>query len=347
MGVTISDVARAAGVSKGAVSYALNGQPGVSEETRRRILDVADRLGWKPSLRAKGFSSSKAYALGLVLARDLRLLGTDPFFPAFIAGLETTLAEHEYSLVLAVAAQPAAEARIYRKLVEDGRVDGVVLTDMRNDDSRIALLQELALPAVTLDRSETPSPFTAVCTDNTDAIRAAVRHLIDLGHTRIAHVGGSEAYIHGRSRRQAWEAALVSAGLPTDLYVEADFTARGGVAATETLLRRSDRPTAIVYANDLMAMAGQSFAQTHGFSVPGDVSITGFDNAEFVQYLNPPLTTISSDPLNWGRVAATVLLDQLDGIHDVQDIVLPPPNLLIRGSTGPVGPGRSAPVAAQ
>jgi DNA-binding LacI/PurR family transcriptional regulator len=102
MAVTISDVAQAAGVSKGAVSYALNGQPGVSDATRERILQAAKELGWKPSLRAKGLSSAKAYALGLVVARDPKLLGTDPFFPAFIAGIETTLAEHDYTLVLSV-----------------------------------------------------------------------------------------------------------------------------------------------------------------------------------------------------------------------------------------------------
>jgi DNA-binding LacI/PurR family transcriptional regulator len=175
-----------------------------------------------------------------------------------------------------------------------------------------------------------------VCTDSTDAIRATVRHLVDLGHTRIAHVGGAQAYIHGRSRRLAWEGAMASAGLPTDLFIGADFTAHGGAAATEELLGRRDRPTAIVYANDLMATAGQAYAQTHGLSVPGNVSITGFDNAEFVQYLNPSLTTISSDPLKWGQVAATVLLSLLDGTHDGHDVMLPPPGLLIRGSTGPV-----------
>jgi len=340
LAVTISDVAHAAGVSKGSVSYALNGRPGVSAETRQRILEAARELGWKPSLRAKGFSSSKAYALGLVVARDLKLLGTDPFFPAFIAGIETTLAEHEYTLVLTIATEPGAEARSYRKLVEDGRVDGVILTDMRHDDSRIALLQELNLPAVTLNRPATPSPFPAVCMDDTDGITAVVQHLIDLGHTRIAHIGGAQDYIHGRSRRRAWEKTLTAAGLQTDLFAEADFTALSGVASTEAMLRRSDRPTAIVYANDLMAAAGQSFAQAHGFAVPGDLSVTGYDNAEFAQYLNPPLTTLSSDPLRWGRVAAMVLLNQLDGTHDGRDIILPPPQLLVRASTGPVGSSR-------
>ncbi|BCW43556.1 LacI family DNA-binding transcriptional regulator [Arthrobacter sp. StoSoilB5] len=337
MAVTINDVANAAGVSKGAVSYALNGQPGVSEGTRTRILQVAKELGWKPSLRAKGLSSSKAYALGLVVARDAKLLSTDPFFPAFIAGIETTLVRHEYTLVLSIASGPEAEEKSYRKLVEDGRVDGVILTDMRNNDSRIALLGELELPAVTLNRPDTRSPFPAVCMDDTDGITSAVKHLISLGHTRIAHVGGPQPYVHSRSRHGAWARTLESAGLGTDLFIEADFTAAGGAAATESLLSRPNRPTAIVYANDLMAIAGQSLAQTRGFNVPEDLSVTGYDNTEITQYLNPPLTTISTDPLLWGQTAAQLLLNRLNGTP-AEDILLQAPRLLIRGSTGPVSP---------
>ena len=346
MAVTISDVAQAAGVSKGAVSYALNGQPGVSDATRDRILQVAKELGWKPSLRAKGLSSAKAYALGLVVARDPKLLGTDPFFPAFIAGIETTLAEHDYTLVLSVATAPGAEERAYRKLADGGRVDGVILTDVRHNDSRIGLLRELKLPAVTLNRPDADSPFPAVSMDDTDGITAAVNHLVALGHVRIGHVGGAQEYIHGRSRREAWEAAMANAGLAADLFAEADFTAPGGVAATAELLRRADRPTAIVYANDLMATSGQSYAQTQGLSVPGDLSVTGYDNAEFTQYLNPPLTTISTDPMLWGRAAAQALLNQLNGTHSGEDTQLQAPVLLVRASTGPApvpAAGRSSP----
>ena len=335
MAVTISDVALAAGVSKGAVSYALNGQPGVSPETRDRILRVAKDLGWKPSLRAKGLSSAKAYALGLVVARDPSLLGTDPFFPAFIAGIETALAEHDYTLVLSVATAPGAEERCYRKLVDNGRVDGVILTDVRHNDSRIPLLLELKVPAVTVNRPDAGCPFPAVSVDESAGIVAAVEHLVGLGHRRIAHVGGGQEYTHGRSRRKAWEEALAAAGLPADLFAAADFTAAGGAAATAQLLRREDRPTAIVYANDLMATAGQSYAQSLGLSVPGDLSITGYDNAEFTQYLNPPLTTLATDPMLWGRVAAQVLLNQLAGTGRGEDTVLPAPRLVVRASTGP------------
>lgn len=333
MAVTISDVARAAGVSKGAVSYALNGQAGVSEETRKRILSAAKELGWRPSLRARSLSSSKAYALGLVLARNPRLLGTDPFFPSFIAGIETTLADRGYSLVLTVAAKQGAEEASYRRLVHEGRVDGVILSDVRTDDPRIGLLLELGLPAVTLNRPTAASPFPAVCMDDTEGISSAVQHLVDLGHTRIAHIGGAQHYIHGLSRRSAWANTLERNGLEADLFVEADFGAQQGTEATARLLQLDRKPTAIVYANDIMATAGLSYLHQQGLRVPADVSITGYDNTEFAQYLNPALTSIGSDPLLWGSTAAQVLLNQLEGKHDGQDIILPAPQLIIRSST--------------
>ncbi|BAS15978.1 HTH-type transcriptional regulator AglR [Arthrobacter sp. Hiyo8] len=123
------------------------------------------------------------------------------------------MVEHEYVLVLTVAASADAEELGYRKLAADSRVDGVILTDMRVDDSRIALLTSLKIPAVTLNRPETTSPFPAVCMDDTEGIAAAVEHLVSLGHTRIGHVGGPQSYIHGRSRRLAWQNAMAKAGL--------------------------------------------------------------------------------------------------------------------------------------
>lgn len=337
MGVTISDVAAAAGVSKGTVSLALNGQKGVGEETRNRILAVAQGLGWTPSMRARGLASSRSFAIGLILERDPRLLGTDPFFAGFIAGIETVLAAHEYTLVLAVAHGEAAEAG-YRKLAA-GRVDGFILTDLRTDDPRIALLRGFGLPAVTLNRPVIDSPFPAVCMDGSESVKDAVRHLVGLGHTRIAHVGGPQGFVHGHGRRLAWAEAMADAGLEAEMFIEADFTAEAGAEATARLLAGPDRPTAIVYANDLMATAGQSKAQTLGFSVPQDLSIIGYDNAEFAQYLNPPLTTIAADPIPWGHEAATALLELIHGSSPGQNIIMPSPRLVVRASTGPAPAG--------
>ena len=155
---TINDVATAAGVSKGAVSFALNDRPGISPDTRRRILEAAETLGWSPSPRARALSVSKALAVGLVIARPPEILRADAFFPSFIAGLETVLSTRGHALLLQVAEHDDHAA--YRRLVQEGRVDGVFVTDLHVDDERPALLEELDLPAVIIGPhlDELPGP---------------------------------------------------------------------------------------------------------------------------------------------------------------------------------------------
>jgi len=330
---TIRDVARAAGVSKGTVSFALNGRPGVAGETRQRILDAAQTLGWTPSHQGRALSVSRAFAVGLVLARPPELLGADPFFPAFIAGVERTLSERGQALVLQVVPDGEEEAG-YRRLADAKRVDGVFLLDLRVDDPRIALLEELRMPAVTIARPAGPSGFPALLVDDRPGIAAAVRHLTELGHRRIAHVAGPARFLHATVRRQAWEQALKEAGLSAGAVVEADFSAAGGAQATRELLDLAERPTAIVYANDLMAIAGLSVALERGIAVPAQLSVTGFDNTELAGYVAPPLTTVRTDPYRWGREAAEALLDLISGVTG-GDIPVPPAELVIRASTAP------------
>ncbi|OMH31474.1 LacI family DNA-binding transcriptional regulator [Tersicoccus sp. Bi-70] len=345
MGVTIADVARAAGVSKGAVSYALNNRPGVSEATRSRILAHARELGFKPNAQARSLSSSRAFAIGLVIARDPALLGSDPFFPGFIAGLETVLADEDVTLVLTVATRPGAEERAYRRLADGGRVDGFVLSDLRCADNRIALLRETGLPVVTLNRPDTDSPFPAVLVDDTAGVRNAVEHLIGLGHRRIGHVAGPQDLIHGRSRFRAWRDTMTEHGLDADLVAFTDFGAGSGVAGTEELLARTDPPTALVYANDVMAIAGMSAIAAGGRSVPGDVSVVGYDDAPIAGHLNPGLTTVATSPVHWGELTARVLLRAIEHGPHLPDVTMAPPALVVRGSTAPP-PARRRPASS-
>ena len=343
---TIADVARAAGVSKSAVSFALNNRPGVGEDTRHRILSAARDLGWTPDSKARALSVSKALAVGLVIARTPETLRSDPFFPSFIAGAETVLSDRGYSLLLHLVPDVAREEEIYRRLGSEGRVDGIFVTDLRVEDPRPALLAELGLPAVIIGPA-LPEPFwPAVGVDDAPGIRAAVQHLADLGHTRIAHVSGPLNVVHGRSRADAWATALAEAGLPRGRCVEADFSAESGVRATRELLESGERPTAIVYANDLMAMAGLSWAASRGIRVPEDLSITGFDDTEISAHLQPALTTVSMDVVTWGATAATRLLELVSGTP-ADHLDLPAARLVVRGSTGPAptGPAPAGPKA--
>ncbi len=219
--------------------------------------------------------------MGLVVARPPEILRADAFFPSFIAGLETVLSERGNALLLQVAERDDAAA--YRRLAREGRVDGVFVTDLQIDDQRPSLLEELGLPAVIVGPDVGPglgARQSVLGVDDAPGVRAAVRHLLELGHTRIAHVSGPPSMVHGRSRRRAWSGALLEAGLPDDLCVEADFSAESGAAATRRLLDLADPPTAIVFANDLMAMAGLSLAVARGIRVPDELSVTGYDDME-------------------------------------------------------------------
>jgi len=333
---TINDVALAAGVSKGAVSFALNGRPGISPDTRTRILEAAESLGWSPSPRARALSVSKALAVGLVIARPPEILRADAFFPSFIAGLEAVLSTRGHALLLQVAEHDDVAA--YRRLVQEGRVDGVFVTDLAVDDERPALLEELDLPAIIIGPhlgEQSRARQSALGVDDAPGIRAAVEHLVELGHRNIAHVSGPLRLVHGRSRQLAWSQALEDAGLPEGVCVEADFSAESGASAMRTLLDLADPPTAVVFANDLMAMAGLSLAISRGLSVPGDLSVTGFDDVEISAHLQPSLTSVHTDVVAMGRAAATRLLELID-LLDPTPADLPDARLVVRSSTGPV-----------
>ncbi|WP_433017481.1 LacI family DNA-binding transcriptional regulator [Kribbella sp. CA-294648] len=330
---TIADVATRAGVSKGAVSFALNGRPGLAKATVDRILAAADELGWRPSNRARSLSVSKAFALGLVITRDPGVLSSDPFFPAFIGGVESVLAPRGQALVLQVVAPGENEEAGYRRLAQDGRVDGVFLSDLRHDDPRIDLLTSLGLPAVTLNRPDGPSPFPAVCLDDRPGTIAVVQHLLELGHRRIAHVAGPQDFVHATARQDAFVSALTEAGVEPIGIEVSDFTAVGGIEATKRLLALPERPTAIVYANDRMAIAGLGAAQQAGLRVPDDLSIAGFDDSELAEFVHPGLTTVRADPYAFGEAAARTLNQLIDGDGAVPDVELPPARLIIRRST--------------
>ncbi|WJL94990.1 LacI family DNA-binding transcriptional regulator [Microbacterium sp. ET2] len=329
---TIADVARRAGVSKGLVSFALNGRAGVAPDTRERILSAAAELGWSPNLRARSLSVGRAFACGLVIGRSPDVIAADPFFPSFIAGVEDEFSVSGQVLVLAAATPGRQEAETYRGLAADKRVDGVILSDLRTDDERIALIAELGLAAVTLGVPDVASPFTSISVDDGAGIRLAVDHLADLGHTDIAHAAGPFSMLHGQHRSAAFTAAARARGIRSRI-IETDFSAADGARATEELLDAATPPTAIVYSNDNMAIAGLGVAQRRGLDVPRDLSITGFDDTEIGRHLHPAITSVSTDARGWGAAAARALLEAIAGA-EAGAIDLADPRLVVRASTG-------------
>lgn len=340
--VTLADVAGKAGVSTAAASYALNGRPGVSDVTRLRVMDVAELLGWHPDAGGRALARSRADVVGLIVARPARLLGTDPFFSVFLAGVEEALATQQVGLLLRVVNEKHNERTAYERLGRSHAVDGFIVTDFRTRDFRLRLLNDLAVPAVVLGRPTSGYGSDAcgwVWYDDRCGVREGVEHLHSNGHRRIGYVSGPLDYRHARSRAQAWRRSLVTLGLTSgalrqaDLE-EADFTPEGGAAATKRLLDSPRQPTAIVYGNDLMALAGMAVIADYGLRIPQDVSVIGFDDIPLAAHSRPPLSTVAADVSSWGRAAATALLDHIDNGR-MGRIRLAPSRLILRGSTAP------------
>ncbi|MBB5999717.1 LacI family DNA-binding transcriptional regulator [Streptomonospora salina] len=310
---TIADIARAAGVSKGSVSYALNGRPGVSEATRLRVLAIAEELGWAPSTAARALSDGRADAIGLVVDRPARTLGLEPFFMELMSGVQTALSPTSTSLLLQVAADQDHEIRTYRQWHAQRRVDGVLVLDLVDDDKRPAALEEMGLPAVLVGGPLPDAAQPCVWSDDAAWMAMALRHLADLGHRRIARVAGPPTLMHTSRRTRAFEESAAELGMDGRAVVHADYTDEAGARATRGLLAQAPRPTAVMFDNDLMAVSGLSVAQEMGFAVPADLSVVAWDDSPLCRMTRPALTAIARDVNGFGEQAARALLDVLAG----------------------------------
>jgi DNA-binding LacI/PurR family transcriptional regulator len=329
---TIDRIAREAGVSTAAVSYALNGLPGVSAETRVRVLEVADLLGWRPNIAARSLSVARAHAIGLVIARPADTLGVEPFFMRFISGLESELAQAGSALLLQVVDNHRAWNKTVEQWWAERRIDGVIVTDVWHRDSRFALLERLRIPAVIAGRPQRASTAPAVWSDDDEGVRRAVDHLVALGHVRIARVAGLPSLDHTRVRTAAFTKALRGHDLSGDDVVDTDYSWEQGAAATRELLERPYPPTAIMFDNDLMTVAALNVARELGVRVPDELSLVAGDDSPLCLLADPTITALSRDVPKYGAQTARTLLDRIDGVEPRPQQV-ESPHLERRGST--------------
>ncbi|SIO88141.1 regulatory protein, LacI [Nocardiopsis sp. JB363] len=330
------DIAKAAGVSKGAVSYALNGRPGVSETTRERILSIASDLGWAPSNPARALApGGRVGAIGMVVDRPARSLGIEPFFMQLVSGVETELAAAGIDLMLQVAENIDSELEVYRRWAAERRVDGVIIVDLRVDDPRPEAMGVLPLPAVVLGGPGGTGGLPCLYTDDGASVREVVHYLAALGHRRIVRVAGPEDFVHTRDRTAGFQEAARHAGLAEARTVHADYTGEAGGRTTRRLLAAAEPPTALVYDNDLMALAGLGVASEMGVDVPSQLSIVAWDDSALCRLVRPSLTAISRDVFGHGRIVAGMLNRLLAG-ERVEDRETPLGELQPRGSTGPL-----------
>ncbi|MDP9641057.1 DNA-binding LacI/PurR family transcriptional regulator [Actinopolyspora lacussalsi] len=330
---TISDIARAAGVSTGAVSYALNKRPGVSAATRDRILRIAAELGWAPSSAARSLTGGRAEAVGLVVDRPAREIGVEPYFMQLISGIQAELADGPTALLLQVTDNAEAELATYRRWAAEGRVDGVLLVDLRHEDPRVRLVRELGLPAVLLadpvDRLGLPS----VWTDDRGVMTEVLERLAALGHRWITRVAGPEEFVHTGIRSDAFTEAAARLGLEGARIVHADYTDESAARVVRAALSSSEAPSALVFDNDVMAVSALGVVRELGLSVPEDVSLVAWDDSALCRLVRPALSAVRRPIAERGATAVRMLLE-LRSRSTLEDRRTSDPEFVERHSTG-------------
>lgn len=331
---TISEIAERAGVSAGAVSYALNGRPGVSEETRARIVRIADEIGWVPSSAARALRGGGALTVGLVITREPAVLRVEPFFMSFVAGIEQVISARGYALMLHVTPDTRQALATYQQWWSSRRVDGVFLTDLTLDDERLGLVQDIGLPAVAVGDPLYAGESPAAWSDDARIAETAVKWFADLGHRSIGHVTGPASYVHTRVRSEAMRRECQRLGIDLVAEIATDYTYASGTEACETLLTLQQRPTAIVFDNDVTALAGVRAVVAAGLRVPEDMSILAWDDSPLCELSDPPLSALSRDVSAYGGEAATILLELIEKGAS-SSVKASDAALVIRKSVGP------------
>jgi DNA-binding LacI/PurR family transcriptional regulator len=331
----MQDIAKAAGVSQSTVSRVLNDTPTsvpIAAETRERVQEVARRLGYRPNPLARGLRGARTMLLG-VIVREI----TDPFFAMAVEAVSTEALARGYNVVLGSAHSKADEAIALRAVLETRHCDAILLLgDMRDEPKFLEDLRASQTPVIALWHGSELDGVPTVNIDNRAGMVAALEHLVDLGHTRIAFIGGRPLG-DIRERRTAYSDFLDQRGItvPDDYIHHVSNDPSGGDAAIRTLLALDQPPTAVVCSTDHLATGVLHAAAELGVAVPGALSVVGFDDIPISSFTVPPLTTIHMPVSEMTSVAARLAMDEPeDGATPVDNVILSP-SLVVRKSTGP------------
>ena len=328
--VTIQDVAREAGVGVGTASRALSGNPHVADDTRAHVQSVAEQLGFRPSRIARAFSRGRTQTLEVLVP-----LVTQHFYVEVLRGIEEALDATEYSLLIRSIERRTDRERVLRGAELRGRVDGALMVSLNPTRGLIGRVAEAALPLVLVD-AEHPR-LASVGVDHAAAAAAAVRHLLDLGHRRIALVDHPEdpfAPVYPYARHCGYRAGLSDAGIKPrpDYERVTDFSPEAGAAALRDLLALRNPPTAVFAGSDSQAIGVLEAARRAGRRVPEDVAVVGYNDIEVAAYLG--LTTVHIPMREMGRCGVELLLQAIDHPEAPPERVVLPAELVIRTTSG-------------
>ena len=331
----IKDVALHAGVSVTTVSHVVNGTRFVSETARQRVEEAVRELGYVPSAVARSLKHNTTRTFGMVIPNN-----SNPYFAEIIRGVEDRCFAAGYNVILCNSNDDPERQAAYLRVLAERRIDGLIFVVTGSDAVVRATLGGINTPLVLLDREVSGVSGDLVEVNHVLGSQMATRHLLELGHPRVACISGPPGLSPSSQRRAGWKDALEKAGVErteSDL-ARGDFTARGGYLAMQALLKRRPRPTAVFACNDLMAFGALTAAREAGIAVPQQLSIVGFDDIDLAAFSAPPLTTVAQPKKQIGTVAADLLLDRVSNARTDNRQMILDPELRVRASTAPYQP---------
>ncbi len=321
--VTLKDIAEAVGKSVAAVSRALNNYDDISEKTRDYIKQVAREMGYAPT-----------NCLGVILPA-LSPRASDPFYSELLAGIASAAAEQEFDLLVSTCTPGPEEQWAYLRLINGRRVDGVIVARPRWRDSRIQLLLDKKFPFAVVGATNLAANFPTVSDDAAASAALIVEHLAEQGHERIALVNTPTDLFFSAEFLAGFRQAMRKANLPVqdDWLEQSDFSQRDGYRAGQTLLSKSETPTAIIATDDVVALGVMAAAQDQGLEIGQDLAVTGYGDILLAEYAQPPLTTVHRSTYALGQQACGMLMARLRGEPLENKQIVLKPSLVIRQSS--------------
>lgn len=337
MSITIKDIAQRVGVSHSTVSRALRDNSLVSEETRKLIRKTALELSYLPSTAARSLKTNRSQALGVILSNI-----DDPYFSEILQGIEEIAQRNSYSLFISASQHDPEREQTIGKVMRQHRVDGVIICSTMFSSEQNHQFSKYGIPIVVVNNQSAEDYRYSIYHDDIDGSRQITRHLLNLGHRKIAYLGNSDSGRTTQERLAGFCQEMQFAGLPIPsdyMYEIPGSQPEHGISALNHFLNLPDRPTALVCFNDMLAIGILKGLVQRGIQVPSEFSVAGFDNIVFSNYTNPPLTTFDQPKRFIGQKAAELLFGLLDATSNTsvpeRTVHVLKGELLVRESTAP------------
>ncbi|MCA0971494.1 LacI family DNA-binding transcriptional regulator [Halobacillus litoralis] len=336
MGVTIKDVAKAAGVAPSTVSRVIADHPRISLSTKKRVKKAMKEMGYHPNANARSLANKSSQSIGVVMPAGADNALQNPFFPEVLRGISRIAHSMDYSLLLNTGETDKEILEGVQRMVHSNRTDGIILLYSQLDDPVVNFLLEYDFPFVIVGKpSDRIDEITHVDNDNVRGGKEITEHLIKQGHERIAFIGGSQDLVVTVDRMKGYQLALEEAGLPylEEYRIHTEFLESGGQQAVNELFSLEEPPTGLVVTDDLMSIGVVSMLEKCGKLVPEDISLVSFNNVYLSEITRPPLTTVDIHIYELGQQAAKCLIEKVKDKSEPAKRVIVPYTIQHRSST--------------